>query len=729
MPANARKSDTISKTKKIIKLENQAQNKQEPSIGHSKKTDFNEDELIFALDIGTRTVVGIVGIQENDNFKVIETEVTEHKQRAMLDGQIHDISQVAEAVREVKESLEKKLGFQLTKVAIAAAGRVLRTSSVRVDREIEQGKEITQELISSLEMEGIQQAQYKLDFVTDKEDKTQFYCVGYSVVNHYLNDFAITSLLGHRGSKISVEILATFLPHVVVDSLYTVMSRVGLEVISLTLEPIAAINVTIPKELRMLNLALVDIGAGTSDIALTKDGSVFAYAMAPIAGDEITERISQHYLVDFNTAEKIKISLSSGKEKIAFKDILDKKHDINVADVIDIIQPGIEQLAMTISQKILEYNHKSPNAVFLIGGGCQIPGLTKLISEYLKLPEDRAAVRNRKVIQKIKYSGKNLSGPEAVTPFGIAITAQMQRGHDFMSVTINGKKVRLFNSRKLMVADALILVGFNAGELIGRTGKSVTFELNGQKKVIRGEYGKAAEIYVNGSPANIESALNIGDDIRVVPAENGKDAEVRIGNLVREINPVKITFNSSSIQAGTVVYINKKQVDDRDTQVNNGDIVETIEINNVKALLKFCEMDIDKYMFTVNGQEAQADYILKDMDIIECKLMEEVPPTAYANQEKKAEYVEQQSITFDSGEVVTIKKPAEDLGPIVSINGEKVALKKGKQHIFVDMFDYIKFDLTKPQGDIILKLNGNPAGFTDTIKPGDIIEIKWEKSV
>ena len=68
----------------------------------------------------------------------------------------------------------------------------------------------------------------------------------------------------------------------VVESLYTVMERAGMEVTCLTLEPIAALNVAIPKELRLLNLALVDVGAGTSDIAITKSGTIIAYDMAPL---------------------------------------------------------------------------------------------------------------------------------------------------------------------------------------------------------------------------------------------------------------------------------------------------------------------------------------------------------------------------------------------------------------------------------------------------------------
>ncbi len=371
-------------------------------ITKTKAEAFNEEDLIFALDIGTRTVIGIVGLYEKECFRVVAAEICEHRSRAMLDGQIHDIEKVAEVITQVKERLEKILGVTLTKVAIAAAGRVLKTSQTKLEYDIEQGREITSEIVGSLEVDAIQNAQFKLDNEISNEEKMTFYCVGYSVVNYFLNGYVISSLVGHKGKKIGVEVLATFLPHVVVDSLYTVMSKVGLEVISLTLEPIAAINVTIPKDLRLLNLVLVDIGAGTSDIALTRDGSVVAYGMVPIAGDEITEKIAQEFLVDFNTAEKIKISISSGTEIIKYTDILGNKYEITHQKAIEIIEPAIDFLAASICDKILEFNQKAPNAVFLIGGGSQIPGLTNRIAEGLGLPDNRVAVRGRDVIQNIK---------------------------------------------------------------------------------------------------------------------------------------------------------------------------------------------------------------------------------------------------------------------------------------------------------------------------------------
>lgn len=122
-------------------------------------------------------------------------------------------------------------------------------------------------------------------------------------MHYYLNGELFGSLEGHKAEAIAEDIIVTFLPEDVVDGLYSAVERAGLEVANLTLEPIAAINVAIPENFRMLNIALVDVGAGTSDLCVTKDGSIVAYGMIPYAGDELTEVLVQAFLVDFATAE------------------------------------------------------------------------------------------------------------------------------------------------------------------------------------------------------------------------------------------------------------------------------------------------------------------------------------------------------------------------------------------------------------------------------------------
>ncbi|MGB4171492.1 MAG: cell division protein FtsA, partial [bacterium] len=85
------------------------------------------EPLVFALDIGTRTIVGLVLATDGNGYKIKAAEIEEHENRSMFEGQIHDIEAVARVVIKIKEKLEKRLGQKLEQVAVAAAGRSLIT--------------------------------------------------------------------------------------------------------------------------------------------------------------------------------------------------------------------------------------------------------------------------------------------------------------------------------------------------------------------------------------------------------------------------------------------------------------------------------------------------------------------------------------------------------------------------------------------------------------------------
>ena len=240
-------------------------------------------EKMFALDIGTRSVVRIVLEKLDKQFRVLDIHSIEHNERSMLDGQIHNVIEVSKIIKNVKEELEKKHGL-LNKVCVAAAGRALKTKRSSFTKSISQTRLMTNEDVIHLELAAVQQAQYEL--VQNEKDEliSNYYCVGYSVLHYYLDGHEIGSLIDQQGEEAKVEIIATFLPKVVIESLISALKRADLEMDALTLEPIAAIQVLIPQSMRRLNVALVDIGAGTSDIAITNEGTVVAYGMVAKAG-------------------------------------------------------------------------------------------------------------------------------------------------------------------------------------------------------------------------------------------------------------------------------------------------------------------------------------------------------------------------------------------------------------------------------------------------------------
>ena len=488
-----------------------------------------EKDLIYALDIGTRSVVGVVGKPSEDRLKVLDIEMAEHGKRAMMDGQIDDIQQVAGLARAVTTRLEQRLGVRLERVCVAAAGRALQTQTGSFQLELEEEQTLDAETIGRLEAGAVSAAEEALQ--AEDQGRRQMFLVGYTVAQYRLDRYPLTNLQFHSGKLAEADVVATFLPGEVVESLYAAMRAAGLQVASLTLEPIAAMNAAIPAELRLLNLALVDIGAGTTDIALCKEGSVVGYTMATVAGDEVTEAIMQSLLVDFKTAEAIKRSLGE-KEEIRYRDILGMEETIPASQVEEAIQAPMDRLADAIAKQILSVNGAPPSAVFLAGGGSKLNGLREKIAARLEMAEKRVAIAGNNFSMSSFSDEVDIANPEYATPLGIAVSAGLGLLNDSYVVMLNGQPAKLFRSGVLSLQDILLMNGYNYSEMLGKTGKSLNLTVDGKHVVLRGEPAAPAVLQVNGKEATLSSLIHAGDQIRFVPAKDGASASRTLGQLL-----------------------------------------------------------------------------------------------------------------------------------------------------------------------------------------------------
>ncbi|MCI9158568.1 MAG: cell division protein FtsA, partial [Lawsonibacter sp.] len=173
-----------------------------------------DSDMIFALDIGTRSIIGVVGRIEDERLEVLAIEREEHGKRAMLDGQIEDIEQVAKVARRVTERLEERLDCTLERVCVAAAGRALRTEKGTYALELPEVLKITDDIIGRLESGAVSAAEGVLG--QDREGQRRFYLVGYTVSGYQLDRYPMTTLRGHNGRLLEAEVVATFLPSEVV---------------------------------------------------------------------------------------------------------------------------------------------------------------------------------------------------------------------------------------------------------------------------------------------------------------------------------------------------------------------------------------------------------------------------------------------------------------------------------------------------------------------------------
>lgn len=734
---------------------------------------------VFGLDIGTRNVVGTVGYQTDDKeFVVTAQYVREHETRAMLDGQIHDIGRVAKTIKEVKDELEKQTGQPLEEVCIAAAGRVLKTVTTHVEYEYAQESVVTGEDVHTLNLLGIEKAQETLKEVNDTSYK--FYCVGYSTVKFFLNDEVFISLEGHKANKIGEDIIVTFLPEDVVDGLYAAVGQAGLSVANMTLEPIAAINVAIPENYRMLNIALVDVGAGTSDISITRDGSIIAYGMIPHAGDEMTEVIVQHFLVDFNMAESIKLQ-STTSDTVTYKDIMSIEHTIPAQDVWDVAAPVVDNIAQEVSAKIRELNgDKTVSACFVVGGGGKIHGFTEKLAEDLDLPEERVALRGEEVLGDVTFEQEDIKkDPLLVTPIGICLNYYEQR-NNFIMVRFNGERIKLYDNNRLKIVDAALQAGFSNDELFPKRGTPINFTVNGVARLVRGEAGEGAVVTMNGKPASINTPLEPNSEIIIEPSTAGEAAEYKISQL-DEYNHSVITFiiNGRKVSCPRFVQVNGR-LEPEDYSIRENDVIETRNYYTVRQIAQFMDLVIDTdQMIFVNNEEADLDTLVYENFSVEWKTDEydvaridnnNYNDTQESDSDDASVLAEQDANSTESDNTVTRTSeqmmnqvldelhdefakeaeasavpenelPKNDIQEeiheedssentvTVIVNGEPVELSGKDTYIFVDIFTHISFDLQAGKGRAIATvINGRDAQFSEELHEGDQIELYWKEN-
>ena len=581
---------------------------------------YKEVPLVFGLDIGTRNVVGTVGYKEENEFYVIAQFVKEHETRSMLDGQIHDIGRVGRTINAVKKELEEQLHMTLNDVCIAAAGRVLKTVSTTIEYMYPEETVVTGEDIHTLDLLGVEKAQQILNANNDSHLK--FYCVGYSTVKYYLNGDIFSNLEGHKADIISEEIIVTFLPEDVVDGLYSAVGLAGLKVANLTLEPIAAINVAIPEAFRMLNIALVDVGAGTSDISITRDGSIIAYGMIPCAGDEITELLVQHYLVDFKTAEYIKLT-STTEEEIEYQDIMMIKHTVSAEEIWELTKPLVDGLTEDIAEKIKELNGgSSVSATFVVGGGGKVHGFVEHLAEELGLPNERVALRGEEVLQEIHFEQQEIKkDPLLVTPVGICLNYYDQK-NNFIFVRFNGERMKLYDNNKLTIVDAAMQAGFPNEQLFPRRGQEINFTVNGKRRIVRGETGESAVVRVNGRISSINAPLEPNCEIEIEPSTAGNAAICRLEDL-EEYGKSILTFevNGKLVSCPKFVEVNGS-LEPPDYEIQENDQIETRNFYTVSQLIEFMDVEVDMDMdIFVNNKPAELGTLVYENFSIEWEVI------------------------------------------------------------------------------------------------------------
>ena len=741
--------------------------------GQVKKAPVQANQTVFALDIGTRSIIGMVGVVEEGKVKILAIEKEEHTERAMIDGQIENIEKVSQLAERVKSRLEERLEIRLTRVCVAAAGRALRTRRADFEMNLSGAQVIDDEVISRLEAGAISRAEEAFDAENEAAgDSRRFYLVGYTVCQYYLDQYTMSSLRDHRGRQVKVDLIATFLPSEVVESLYTTMNKIGLEVASITLEPIAAINAAIPENLRLLNLVMVDIGAGTSDIAACTGGSVTGYTMATVAGDEITEAIMKAYLVDFETAEKIKVQMNQGGD-ITFADILGFEQKLSQEEIFACIQGTSDVLCKEIAEKIVEVNGGAPSALFLAGGGSKLSRLREGLARALGMDEKRVAIAGN-YFQASAFSEEyDLNNPEYATPLGIVVSSGLNMINDSFRVILNDRPAKLFRSGSFTALNLLMMNGYSFRDIMGHPGANLTVTVNGSRKVFYGVPSQPASLQINGKEGKLSEIIHAGDTISFVPAMPGAPAKACLGDIEGAASCQEIQLN------GAYAFL--------ETPLKNGDEIlmrlpgaeseESREDSPVSAP----EAEMKEFYETL--QEAEAPVVQRETPLLETagsqrgytsamrikttaeaekqegrqtavraaapegrqteeraaapeerrKEERAMPPEKRRTEERAAAPEERR--TEERAEMqqerTTAAERARKRELLFHLNDSPLRVPQkedGQPYYLMDMLQYSGIDLKNPKGTVKLTVNGLPGRFQQVLKEGDRISILEEQA-
>ncbi|MFA5536101.1 MAG: cell division FtsA domain-containing protein [Bacillota bacterium] len=665
------------------------------------------ENLIFALDIGTRTVVGILAERLADNtLEVLEIEVEEHPKRSMIGGQIHDIPQVAQTITNIKARMEANSGYKLRQAAVAAAGRSLITTKGSAELEFVYPQEVSDEIYHALVLDAVRNAQQT---ILGSGKAKGFHCVGYSVTEEFLDGVPLGSLLGQIGNKLHIKLIATFLPHMIVDSLHNALRIAGLDIKYITLEPIAAMNLVVPDNVRQLNVALVDIGAGTSDIAVSEKGTISDYAMLPVAGDKVSEALCQEYLLDFSMAEDVKKQLGKDLELIALKDITGTTCSYTKEELISAIQKTVEQLSHDISKKIIEVNGKSPQVVLCIGGGSLTPNLQTEMAKFLSLPEYRVVIADKEIANPITKLTDKLSAPQAITPLAILMDTLYLRNLQLHTVLVNKRPVRLFAINHATAGDALVAAGISPSQYLGKLGPALSFEVNGKIVFIKGKPGIPGKIRVDGKEGDLVTMLQEGSDITFTPGIPGSPGQ----EIIKNILPFALigqTFLLNDIELPIIssLKVNNENVDGLDRPILDGDSISYIHLKTIMDAINFADpeslkkgSEIDVFL---NGEPCQnMKQHLNPGDILK----------------------------------ITNKKKVDQKGPLdvtkikIKLNGDDILIPKISPTavvILTDVFKVLDFVSEEVKGKkLIMKVNDTPANFMTGLNEGDIVTVRWEE--
>lgn len=343
------------------------------------------DQLIVGLDVGTEFVKAVIAKVNDDELEVVGVGRARQALSDMQSGAVSDIAGVVANCEKALTKAENMAGASPRQAIVGIAGELVKglTTTIKYRRpNPEKPLDATEiELIIDRAQDRmLERAQKQLELETGKKD-VEVKLVNSAIVSIHIDTYKISNPIGFQGKEIIMQLYTAFAPMVHIGALERVATQLDLDLIAVAAEPFAVSRSLIGNDASSTFTAiLIDVGGGTTDIAVVDDGGVQGTRMFGIGGRAFTNTISNELDVNFAQAEKIKLSLESDELKKGQKEGALKA----IEKTLEVWLDGVE-LALS---EFTGLDHL-PKRILLCGGGASLKPLVSALKEddwYKELP-------------------------------------------------------------------------------------------------------------------------------------------------------------------------------------------------------------------------------------------------------------------------------------------------------------------------------------------------------
>lgn len=391
-----------------------------------------------ALDVGTEFAKALVFEIDDEGCGTVRGVGRKRQGLAhMQSGTVTDIDAVVDNCAVALQEAEEMAGFRPTQCVIGIAGELVKGFTTthsqerkRADIPINDGE--LQKLIDGVQREALREAERAITWETGLP-QVDVRLVHAAITAAQIDGYPVTNPVGFQGRHVKISIFNAFAPLVHLGALQSVAGQLDLELLEIVAEPYAVARVLGSEQVQQSGALFVDVGGGTTDVALVRHGGIEGTRMFALGGRAFTKSLADRLDLPFPRAEELKVDYARGME-------VERHEEIGqiVADDVAVWSAGVELVLEELSSGDL-----LPGRVYLCGGGSRLPEVAGALRQekfWKQLPFSRPpeiVLMAPDQIERIKDATGLLVDQQDVTPLGLAFQAiELQTTEDPLDVAL-----------------------------------------------------------------------------------------------------------------------------------------------------------------------------------------------------------------------------------------------------------------------------------------------------